>query len=443
MSINTSFNWSKTNTDLENITVPTALSELSDDSTHRLVTDTEKTTWNDKVDKVTGKGLSTEDYTTAEKANLAAITEEINNAKSPESTLAAKISGLASIEIGAGVYNTGNLQKYYAALDKMEDTDAIHNVVMLGNSAAEGYYSGATPIDYLLNSFTGLLNAAYAQKYGDMGLGFIPVFAPYGSDVVWDFDVNWSSLAEYGVTGSNMHSTTSGAVATFTFTGTGVTVLCVAGSSTGAFTAKIDGVSKGSFDTYQLALDGAKDFVIAAAGTLTNAEHVLEITTSSTDIVLICGAYALTNTTNGIRVIRSCRYGITAGHVVENENVLEASIGHWIPILTIIPLISNDATAATNLVTYKANLQTLVTWGQADGDVILFANYPNPDYELVTFTDYIAAMHEVADTNNCLFIDLCTAYAGKLDALGYVSGDGIHPTAAFQRRMYKALAQVL
>src|SRR5574344_1918815 len=64
--------------------VPTALSELTDDSAHRLVTDTEKSTWNGKqdagdyatntaldlkVDKVAGKGLSTNDLTDEIKAS--------------------------------------------------------------------------------------------------------------------------------------------------------------------------------------------------------------------------------------------------------------------------------------------------------------------------------------------------------------------------------------
>ena len=31
-------------------TIPTALSDLSEDATHRVVTDTEKTTWNGKAD---------------------------------------------------------------------------------------------------------------------------------------------------------------------------------------------------------------------------------------------------------------------------------------------------------------------------------------------------------------------------------------------------------
>ncbi len=44
--------FSKSYNDLTNKpTIPTELSDLSDDSNHRLVTDTEKNTWNAKVDK--------------------------------------------------------------------------------------------------------------------------------------------------------------------------------------------------------------------------------------------------------------------------------------------------------------------------------------------------------------------------------------------------------
>jgi len=115
--------------------IPDELKDLTDDTTHRTVTDTEKTTWNNKlgsftetdpvfisspansitsenvavlnntsgtntgdqdlsgyattssltnglaskVDKVTGKGLSAEDYTTAEKNKLSGIAENANN----------------------------------------------------------------------------------------------------------------------------------------------------------------------------------------------------------------------------------------------------------------------------------------------------------------------------------------------------------------------------
>lgn len=53
--------------------IPTKLSELTEDSTHRAVTDDEKAKWNDKVDKVDGKNLSSNDYTNADKAKVDAI----------------------------------------------------------------------------------------------------------------------------------------------------------------------------------------------------------------------------------------------------------------------------------------------------------------------------------------------------------------------------------
>ena len=55
--------------------IKTKLSEMTSDATHRTVTDTEKTTWNNKVDKANGKGLSTNDYTDAAKAKVDAIPE--------------------------------------------------------------------------------------------------------------------------------------------------------------------------------------------------------------------------------------------------------------------------------------------------------------------------------------------------------------------------------
>lgn len=53
--------------------IKNSLSEMTGDSTHRTVTDTEKTTWNNKIDKVTGKGLSTNDYTDVAKKKVDAI----------------------------------------------------------------------------------------------------------------------------------------------------------------------------------------------------------------------------------------------------------------------------------------------------------------------------------------------------------------------------------
>lgn len=67
---NTWGEWQKVSTTTD---LPTKLSQLSEDSTHRVVTDAEKQTWNDKVDKVSGKGLSTNDYDTTAKSKVDAI----------------------------------------------------------------------------------------------------------------------------------------------------------------------------------------------------------------------------------------------------------------------------------------------------------------------------------------------------------------------------------
>jgi len=53
-----------------NVPVPTNLSQLTSDATHRLVSDVEKARWNAKQDSETGKGLSTNDFTDAYKAEL-------------------------------------------------------------------------------------------------------------------------------------------------------------------------------------------------------------------------------------------------------------------------------------------------------------------------------------------------------------------------------------
>lgn len=58
-----------------------------------------KTLLGAKVDKVTGKGLSTEDYTTAEKTKLGTVAENANNYALP----AASSTVLGGVKVGAGL----------------------------------------------------------------------------------------------------------------------------------------------------------------------------------------------------------------------------------------------------------------------------------------------------------------------------------------------------
>lgn len=57
--------------------VPTNLSDLQSDISHRTVTDDQINEWNKKVDAVSGKGLSTNDYTNEEKEKVARMKESV------------------------------------------------------------------------------------------------------------------------------------------------------------------------------------------------------------------------------------------------------------------------------------------------------------------------------------------------------------------------------
>ena len=57
---------------------------ITETTSKRFVSDSEKATWNNKVDKISGKGLSTNDYTTEEKNKLQGIAVNANNYTHPD-----------------------------------------------------------------------------------------------------------------------------------------------------------------------------------------------------------------------------------------------------------------------------------------------------------------------------------------------------------------------
>lgn len=73
--------------------LPTKLSQLSEDTGHQTVTDEEKTSWNNKVDKVNDKQLSTNDFTNDFKTSLESLM--MKNTPSSDFNLVSK----------AGLYN--------------------------------------------------------------------------------------------------------------------------------------------------------------------------------------------------------------------------------------------------------------------------------------------------------------------------------------------------
>ena len=105
-------------------------SMITQDSTHRFVSDIEKSTWNavsNKVDKVSGKGLSTEDYTTDEKTKLAGIEDNANNYTHPSSHPASMITGLP-ISLPANGGTSASCSGNSATATKLQTVRKINGV---------------------------------------------------------------------------------------------------------------------------------------------------------------------------------------------------------------------------------------------------------------------------------------------------------------------------
>ena len=88
--------------------IKTKLSEMTEDDTHRTVTDTEKSEWSNKVDKVSGKGLSSNDFSNTYKSKLDSLTSTNTNSEATTSDRgymsASDKTKLNGIETGATKY---------------------------------------------------------------------------------------------------------------------------------------------------------------------------------------------------------------------------------------------------------------------------------------------------------------------------------------------------
>ena len=136
---------------ISNHTHPASM--IEEDASHRFVSDTEKTAWNNKVDKADGKGLSTNDYTTADKEKLDGISEGANNYTHPDTHPASMIEEDASHRF------VSDTEK--AAWNNKSNSDHNHDSDYLKLSG------GTLTGDLILNGDPTSDNVAANKKYVD------------------------------------------------------------------------------------------------------------------------------------------------------------------------------------------------------------------------------------------------------------------------------------
>ena len=137
-----------------NITVPTKTSDLTNDSNFATTTDL-----NAKVDKVTGKGLSTNDYTTAEKDKLAAIEDGAN-----KTIVDTALSSTSTNPVQNKVINT-KFNSVQSDIDsKVPSTRTVNGKALSANITLSASDVGALPSTTQIPSIDGLATETYVDN---------------------------------------------------------------------------------------------------------------------------------------------------------------------------------------------------------------------------------------------------------------------------------------
>jgi len=130
------------------INVPTALSELSDDSTHRLVTDTEKTTWNNKLSS------ETDPVYTADKPNIA-LKSEIPVVPTNVSSFTNDSGYIINIS-GQDLSTADNTTSGFITSSDLPDISGLKSTVQLNVPFNVDYSTLYSEITYLNNLITNI-----------------------------------------------------------------------------------------------------------------------------------------------------------------------------------------------------------------------------------------------------------------------------------------------
>ena len=134
--------------------IPSALSDLTDDSTHRTVSDTEKSTWNDKVDTSTYNSKMTQIDTSLEnKLEESDLTDYVKNTDYASSSK----GGVIKTSNGAGIYATSS-GTLYAVEKTYSDYASFSN---------NGFISKGT-LENVLNAKIGDINTVLDTINGEV-----------------------------------------------------------------------------------------------------------------------------------------------------------------------------------------------------------------------------------------------------------------------------------
>lgn len=332
---------------------------------------------------------------------------------------------------------SAKMPRLRAALASTREGTANSNILIIGDSTSYGAYPvGSTsrangwPTKAAQRAFdaTGL-NAGWQNFFGSSHPGLDPTTADPRIVVSGAMTFSGSNLNSLG--GRAFMATSAGALA---FTPT---------------------VNVDTFDIYYVAafgmtfnrnIDGGADTLVTppvtnnsiqkATVTTTLGSHTLNLKWNAGNFYVV-GVDAYSSATRQVSIWNAAWFGSSTTNWTGNTflyDPLQALVS-IAPHATVINLGINDWNGSVAVSLYKTRMQTIITAAATVSDIVLVAPVPTDSTATrATQAEFVAAVHELAITNNCPVIDLWNAWGGNqdiLDAYGMYS-DTVHPSAKGQ-----------
>ena len=337
-----------------NITVPTKTSELTNDSDFATTTQLDT-----KVDKVTGKGLSTNDYTTEEKTKLSNIEDGAN-----KTIVDTALSSTSTNPVQNKVINT-KLTTMQSDIDsKVPSSRTVNGKALTANITLSASDVGALPNTTQIPSIDGLAT----ETYVDNKVAGLVDSAPTTLDTLNELaaalgdDPNFATTVATQI-GNKVDKVSGKGLSTNDYTTTEKTKLSgiaegaevnqnafsnvVVGSTTVAADSKTDTLTLVAGNNVTITPDATNDKItIAATDTTYGAAGTdLGLVQSGGDVTIKSGIITINDDSHN--------------HIIANVDGLQASIDSKVDKVTGKGLSTNDLTN-----TLKANYDTAYTHSQ-------------------------------------------------------------------------------
>lgn len=361
----------------------------------------------------------------------ASLSERMNLATNPEGSISQVYWGLGR----AKVWN-----------NFLEDIDIPYNLVLIGDSFTDGFYSSYF-LDELLNLSSGI-NSAYGGP-GWCGFGYFTSGGlPYPKNSIRPSELSITIAAADWSTGTNSYGPDSAQV---TATGASKSIVITPTVNLDSITILYERHSGSPGFQYRVNVNGAGGAYTNV--TTSNATQDLQMlvidvsaqvpgTTPYTIDILSLGAGvilhgALAKRTGNVLTVHKCGH---SGGVASNfgaNSLWSTGMSLLNPSGVVIMFGTNEQVAFVEPETFRTNLQNIITIMKAINpilDIWIMApsptKYGNTETTVYSLDQYCGILFQVAQANNGVFINHNEAvgpYSSQLVTDGFIQSDEVHP----------------